>query len=28
MYEGLSEVITVGDFYKQGSGLGTHMLFV
>jgi peroxiredoxin family protein len=28
MYEGLSDVITVGDFYKQGSGLGTHMLFV
>jgi peroxiredoxin family protein len=28
MYEGLSEVITVGDFYKQGAGLGTHMLFV
>lgn len=28
MYEGLNGVITVGDFYKQGSGLGTHMLFV
>jgi peroxiredoxin family protein len=28
MYEGLSDVITVGDFYKYGSGEGTHMLFV
>ena len=28
MYEGLSDVITVGDFYKQGSVLGTHMLFI
>jgi peroxiredoxin family protein len=28
MYDDLSDVITVGDFYKQGSGLGTHMLFV
>lgn len=28
LYEGVSEVITVGDFYKQGSGLGTHMLFI
>ncbi|MDZ4668942.1 MAG: DsrE/DsrF/DrsH-like family protein [bacterium] len=28
MYEGLSDIITVGDFYKQGTGLGTHMLFV
>lgn len=28
LYEGVSDVITVGDFYKQGSGLGTHMLFI
>jgi peroxiredoxin family protein len=28
LYEGVSDVITVGDFYKQGSGVGTHMLFI
>ena len=28
MYDDINGVITVGDFYKQGSGLGTHMLFV
>jgi peroxiredoxin family protein len=28
LYEGVDSVITVGDFYKQGSGIGTHMLFV
>ncbi len=28
LYEGVDDVITVGDFYKQGSVLGTHMLFV
>lgn len=28
IYEGVSEIITVGDFYKKGNGLGTHMLFV
>lgn len=28
MYDDISDVITVGDFYKQGTGLGTHMLFV
>lgn len=28
LYEGVDDVITVGDFYKQGAGLGTHMLFV
>ena len=28
LYEDVSDVITVGDFYKQGSGLGTHMLFI
>lgn len=24
----LDGVLTVGDFYKQGSGVGTHMLFI
>lgn len=28
MIEDLDGVITVGDFYKQGSGVGTHMLFI
>ena len=28
LYENVDGVLTVGDFYKQGSGLGTHMLFV
>ena len=28
MYADIHGVITVGDFYKQGSGLGTHMLFI
>ncbi|MCF8429055.1 MAG: DsrE/DsrF/DrsH-like family protein [Bacteroidia bacterium] len=28
MYEGLDGIIPVGDFYKQASGLGVHMLFV
>jgi peroxiredoxin family protein len=28
MYADLDGVITVGDFYKQGSGIGTHMLFI
>ena len=28
LYEDVSDIITVGDFYKQGSGLGTHMLFI
>jgi peroxiredoxin family protein len=28
LYDDVSDVITVGDFYKQGSGLGTHMLFI
>ncbi len=28
LYEGVDGVITVGDFYKKGEGLGTHMLFV
>lgn len=28
MYADIDGVITVGDFYKQGSGIGTHMLFI
>ncbi len=28
MYDGIEAVITVGDFYKQSSGEGTHMLFI
>lgn len=28
LYEGVDAIITVGDFYKQGSGIGTHMLFI
>ncbi|MFZ4477790.1 MAG: DsrE/DsrF/DrsH-like family protein [Saprospiraceae bacterium] len=28
LYEGVDDVITVGDFYKKGEGLGTHMLFI
>ncbi|OIR02935.1 hypothetical protein GALL_149350 [mine drainage metagenome] len=28
MYADLDGVITVGDFYKQASGIGTHMLFI
>lgn len=28
MYNGIGGVITVGDFYKKGAGVGTHMLFV
>jgi peroxiredoxin family protein len=28
MIEDLDGVLTVGDFYKQGSGVGTHMLFI
>ncbi|MEY2639546.1 MAG: hypothetical protein RIR90_1028 [Bacteroidota bacterium] len=28
MIEELDGVLTVGDFYKQGSGEGTHMLFI
>jgi peroxiredoxin family protein len=24
----LDGILTVGDFYKQGSGVGTHMLFI
>ena len=28
MVDELDGVLTVGDFYKQGTGLGTHMLFI
>jgi predicted peroxiredoxin len=28
MYEGIGGVITVGEFYKKGAGVGTHMLFI
>ncbi|MBK6363641.1 MAG: DsrE/DsrF/DrsH-like family protein [Saprospiraceae bacterium] len=28
LIEELDGVLTVGDFYKQGSGVGTHMLFI
>lgn len=28
LYDGVDEVITVGDFYAKGAGLGTHMLFI
>jgi len=28
LYEGIDDVITVGDFYSLGSGVGTHMLFI
>lgn len=28
LYEGVNEVITVGDFYQHSQGEGVHMLFV
>ena len=28
MYADIDGVLTVGDFYKQGRGVGTHMLFI
>jgi peroxiredoxin family protein len=28
LYDGVEEVITVGDFYAKSAGLGTHMLFI
>ena len=28
MIEELDGILTVGDFYKQGAGVGTHMLFI
>lgn len=28
LFEGVEDIITVGDFYKQASGVGTHMLFI
>lgn len=28
MYDDIDGILTVGDFYKQGQGVGTHMLFI
>ena len=28
MFADMDGILTVGDFYKQGSGIGTHMLFI
>ncbi|MBL7739654.1 MAG: DsrE/DsrF/DrsH-like family protein [Chitinophagaceae bacterium] len=28
LYEGVEDVITVGDFYKKSEGQGVHMLFI
>jgi len=28
LFEGVEEIITVGDFYKRSEGVGTHMLFI
>lgn len=28
LFDGIEEVITVGDFYKKSEGVGTHMLFI
>ena len=28
MYDGIGDIITVGEFYKKGAGVGTHMLFI
>ena len=28
LYEGVDDVITVGDFYKESAGEGVHMLFI
>ena len=28
LYDDIDGVLTVGDFYQEGTGLGTHMLFV
>ena len=28
LYEGVEDIITVGDFYKHSQGAGVHMLFV
>jgi peroxiredoxin family protein len=28
LYEGVEDVITVGDFYKKSAGEGVHMLFI
>ncbi|MBK5273388.1 MAG: DsrE/DsrF/DrsH-like family protein, partial [Bacteroidia bacterium] len=28
IYDGVADIITVGEFYKKSSGSGTHMLFI
>lgn len=28
LYEGVNDIITVGDFYKKSEGEGVHMLFI
>jgi len=28
LYEGVDDIITVGDFYKESAGEGVHMLFI
>jgi len=28
IYDGIGGILTVGEFYKEGAGLGSHMLFV
>lgn len=28
LFDGVSDIITVGDFYKRAEGIGTHMLFI
>jgi peroxiredoxin family protein len=28
LYEGVEDVITVGDFYNKSAGEGVHMLFI
>lgn len=28
MYDGVGGILTVGEFYKKGAGVGTHMLFI
>ena len=28
LYEGVDDIITVGDFYAKAKGIGTHMLFI
>jgi peroxiredoxin family protein len=28
LYEGVEDIITVGDFYNKSQGAGTHILFI